>query len=129
MVGDDKTGSSPADDERIDALTGTVMHGEPRLVRVGHYWTEFAPEGHILFCRNIDQPGMIGQVCTILGKAGVNIRHMDVGPSIRKPRSYETQRPIEPALMVISVDNVIPQWALNEISQTGDIFGVKVVDL
>ncbi len=127
--GDDTTGSSPADDECTDILTGTVMHGEPCLVRFGSYWTEFVPEGRILFCRNIDQPGMIGQVCTILGKAGVNIRHMNVGPSIRKPGSYETQRSTKSALMAISVDNSIPQWALNEISRTGDIFGVKVVNL
>jgi D-3-phosphoglycerate dehydrogenase / 2-oxoglutarate reductase len=125
MVGDGETSTSPADDERIDTLTGTVMQDEPRLVRVGRYWSEFVPEGHILFCRNIDRPGMIGQVGTILGKAGVNIRHMDVG----KPQSSGTQRPADPALMVISVDNAIPQWALNEISQSGDIFGVKVVNL
>jgi D-3-phosphoglycerate dehydrogenase len=125
VKGDDETSPPPADDERIDALTGTVMYDEPRLVRVGRYWSEFVPEGHILFCRNIDQPGMIGKVGTILGKAGVNIRHMDVG----KPRSSGTQRPTDPALMVISVDNPIPQWALNEIRQTGDIFGVKVVNL
>ena len=31
--------------------------------------------------------------------------------------------------MAISVDNSIPQWALNEIGRTGDIFGVKVVNL
>ena len=43
-------------------------------------------EGLTLFCRNPDQPGMIGRVGTILGKARVNIRHMDVGPIIRTPR-------------------------------------------
>jgi D-3-phosphoglycerate dehydrogenase len=122
VMGDDETSSSSADEERIDALTGTVIHDEPRLVRVGHYWSEFVPEGHILFCRNLDQPGMIGQVGTILGKAGVNIRHMGVG----KPRPSGIT---DPALMVISVDDSIPQWALKEIGQTGDIFGVKVVNL
>ncbi len=125
IVSDGEASTSPADDERIDALTGTVMQDEPRLVRVGHYWTEFVPEGRILFCHNIDRPGMIGQVGTILGKAGVNIRHMGVG----KPRSSGTPRPVELALMVISVDNFIPQQTLNEICQSGDIFGVKVVNL
>jgi D-3-phosphoglycerate dehydrogenase / 2-oxoglutarate reductase len=125
VIGSDATSSSPANDERIDALTGTIMQDEPRLVRVGRYWTEFVPEGHILFCHNIDRPGMIGQVGTILGKARVNIRNMGVG----KPQSSGIQRPTDPALMVISVDNSIPQWALNEISQTGDIFDVKVVNL
>ena len=125
VIGDDETNSSLTHDERIDALTGTVMQGEPRVVRVGRYWTEFVPEGHILFCRNLDRPGMIGQVGTILGKAGVNIRLMGVG----KPRSTGTPKPTDPALMVISVDDAISQWALKEISETGDIFGVKVVNL
>jgi D-3-phosphoglycerate dehydrogenase len=120
--------SSLTNDEHIDALSGTVMHGEPRIVRVGRYWTEFVPEGYILFCRNIDHPGMIGHVGTILGKAGVNIRHMDVGPSVRKARAYDVERPTEPALMVISVDNSIPDWAMQEIRKASDIFGVKVVN-
>ena len=129
VLGDDETSTTPVNEERITALSGTVMHNEARIVRVGRYWTEFVPEGHILICRNIDQPGIIGQVGTILGKAAVNIRHMDVGPSIRKPRSDETQRPTEPALMVISVDGAIPQWAVNQIRESGNIFGVKVVNL
>jgi len=124
VIGNGETSSSAASDERIDSLTGTVIHDEPRVVRVGRYSTEFVPEGHILFCRNIDRPGMIGQVGTIIGKARVNIQHMGVG----KPQASGTQ-PTDPALMVISVDNSIPQWALKEIRQTGDIFGIKVVNL
>ncbi len=129
VVDDSQQASALGQNERIDALSGTVMHGEPRLVRVGRYWTEFVPEGYILFCMNIDRPGMIGRVGTVLGKAGVNIRHMDVGPSVRKARPYDAQRPTEPALMVISVDNPIPEWGLDEINQEGDIFGVTVVNL
>ena len=118
-----------ADEEPFEVFSGTVMHDEPRIVRVGRYWTEFVPEGHILFCRNMDQPGMIGLVGTVLGKAGVNIRHMDVGPSVRTARSYDAKSPNEPALMVISVDNPIPEWALEEINKAGNIFGVKRVTL
>ncbi len=129
VVNENAQETASVDDEYIDTLSGTVMHGEPRLVRVGRYWTEFVPEGYILFCRNIDQPGMIGRVGTVLGKANVNIRHMGVGPSVRKPRSYDPQRANEPALMVISVDNPILDWALEEIRGAGDIFGVKVVNL
>ncbi|MBO0796575.1 MAG: phosphoglycerate dehydrogenase, partial [Ktedonobacteraceae bacterium] len=74
-------GKPGSGDETVEVLSGTVLHGEPRIVRVGRYWTEFEPEGYILFCRNLDQPGMIGRVGTELGKANINIRHMDVGPS------------------------------------------------
>jgi D-3-phosphoglycerate dehydrogenase len=116
-------------DAQISVISGTVMHDEPRIVQIGRYWTEFVPEGPIIICRNIDQPGMVGMVGTVLGKAGVNIRHMDVGPSVRTARSYDPQRPTESALMIISVDNSIPEWALNEINQAGKFFDVKVVSL
>ncbi len=116
-------------DAQISVISGTVMHDEPRIVQVGRYWTEFVPEGPIIICRNIDQPGMVGMVGTVLGKAGVNIRHMDVGPSVRTARSYDPQRPTKSALMVISVDNPIPEWALNEINQAGKFFDVKIVSL
>jgi len=120
-------GKPGSGDERIEVLSGTILHDTPRIVRVGRYWTEFVPESYILFCRNYDQPGMIGRVGTILGKAAVNIHHMDVGPSVRTPRRQDI--PLDTALMVILVDDPIPEWALNELNETGDIFGVTMVKL
>ncbi len=120
-------GKPGSGDEYIDVLGGTVMQNEARIVRVGRYWTEFAPEGYILFCRNLDQPGMIGRVGTVLGKAQVNIRHMDVGPIVRSPHVRDIQHAPETALMVISVDDPIPAWALEEIGASGDIFGLNLV--
>lgn len=120
-------GKPGSGDDYVEVVSGTVMHNEPRIVRIGRYWTEFVPEGYILFCRNPDQPGMIGRVGTILGKARVNIRHMDVGPTARAPHTRDPRRSPDTALMIISVDDPIPDWALEEISGTGDIFGVTLV--
>lgn len=122
-------GKPGSGDEHIDILGGTVMHGAPRIVRIGRYWTEIVPDGYILFCRNYDQPGMIGRVGTVLGKARVNIRHMDVGPSERVPHRRGPQQPPDTALMLISVDEPIPEWALTEIGEAGDIFGLTLVKL
>ncbi|MEO8953839.1 MAG: phosphoglycerate dehydrogenase [Ktedonobacteraceae bacterium] len=125
-------GKPGSGDEQVEVLSGTVMHGEPRVVCVGRYWTEFVPEGYILFCRNPDQPGMIGRVGMILGKANVNIRHMDVGPIVRTPKvrngQWAQQAP-DTALMIVSVDDPIPDWALQEIVAAGDIFGLTLVKL
>ncbi|HLH63153.1 MAG TPA: phosphoglycerate dehydrogenase [Ktedonobacteraceae bacterium] len=122
-------GKPGSGDEHVDVLSGTVMHGEPRIVQVGRYWTEFIPAGYILFCRNPDQPGMIGRVGTVLGKANVNIRHMDVGPSSRMPHHRDAHRSTGMALMIISVDEPVPDWALEEIGAAGDIFGLTLVKL
>ncbi len=122
-------GKPGSGDEYVELLSGTVMQGEPRIVCVGRYWTEFVPEGYILFCRNPDQPGMIGRVGTVLGKANVNIRHMDVGPIVRTPHPRDAQRSLDTALMIVSVDDPIPDWALQEIGAAGDIFGLTLVKL
>jgi D-3-phosphoglycerate dehydrogenase len=122
-------GKPGSGDEHVEVLSGTVMHGGPRIVRVGRYWTEFVPEGYILFCRNPDRPGMIGRVGTVLGRAGVNIRHMDVGPIVRSPRAHGVEHSTDTALMIVSVDDPIPDWAIAEIRESGDIFGVTMVSL
>ena len=122
-------GKPGSGDEYVELLSGTVMQGEPRIVCVGRYWTEFVPEGYILFCRNPDQPGMIGRVGTVLGKANVNIRHMDVGPIVRTPHPRDAQLSPDTALMIVSVDDPIPDWALQEIGAAGDIFGLTLVKL
>ncbi len=56
---------------------GTVMRGEPHIVRINSYWLDIKPgQGYLLFCDNKDRPGLIGQVGTITGKANVNISSM-----------------------------------------------------
>jgi D-3-phosphoglycerate dehydrogenase / 2-oxoglutarate reductase len=123
-------GKAGSGDEHVSVLSGTVMHGEPRIVRVGRYWTEFVPEGYILFCRNLDKPGMIGRVGTVLGKAGVNIRHMDVGPSERSARHrYDPNTTPDTALMIVLVDDRPDDEALDAIRQAGDIYGITLVKL
>ncbi len=120
-------GKAGSGDEHIDTLAGTVIDGVPKVVRLGHYGTELAPTGYILFCRNYDQPGMIGRVGTVLGKANVNIRHMDVGPREQALPVGDTQPAT--ALMIVSVDQPVPDWALAEIGETGNIFGLTQVKL
>jgi D-3-phosphoglycerate dehydrogenase len=123
-------GKAGSGDEHVDTLSGTVMRDEPRIVRIGRYWPEFVPEGYILVCRNLDKPGMIGRVGTELGKVGVNIRHMDVGPSVRSTRHrYDPQGTPDTALMIVSVDDTLPDAVLEEISKAGDIFGMTLVKL
>jgi D-3-phosphoglycerate dehydrogenase len=65
----------------------------------------------------------------VLGKAKVNIHHMDVGPSERAPHPRDPQQPPATALMIITVDEPIPDWALAEIGEAGDIFGLTLVKI
>ncbi len=111
-----------------NVLAATITWGEERIVRVDQYATDFVPRGHILFCHNMDRPGMIGRVGTILGDAGVNIAHMDVGPVASS--SAGRGRPAGgEALMVLSVDDVVPQEAIEQIRHTENIFSITSVVL
>jgi D-3-phosphoglycerate dehydrogenase len=107
-------------------LAGTIAWGHARIVRVDRYSTDFAPYGYILLCHNMDRPGMIGRVGTILGNAGVNIRDMDVGP---QDTMRDVRHPRGQALMVLSLDDAVPEWALEQIRQTEDIFDLRMAKL
>lgn len=119
-------GVPAADGTAPNQLAATITWDEERVVRVDQYATDFVPQGHILFCRNVDRPGMIGRVGTILGDAGVNIGHMDVGP-VAGPHSRRGQSTGGEALMVLSVGDAVPEEAIERIRATPDIFGITTV--
>jgi D-3-phosphoglycerate dehydrogenase len=61
------------------ATVGTRV--EPRIVTVDGHTVEIPPAANMLVVRNDDRPGMIGLVGSELGRAGVSISSMAVGPS------------------------------------------------
>ncbi len=107
-------------------LAATITWGEERIVRVDQYATDFVPSGHILIAHNVDRPGMIGRVGTILGDAGVNIGHMDVGPIAG---AHAARADGGEALMVLAVGGVVPPDAIERIRLTEDIFSITSVVL
>src|SRR5499427_1842190 len=71
---------------------GTVFHdGSPRLLAMEGIPLEAQLEGTILYLRNRDEPGVIGQVGTALGQLGVNIATFALGR--RKRRNVYAQLP------------------------------------
>jgi D-3-phosphoglycerate dehydrogenase len=81
-------------DQETRRARGVVIGGKPRLVGIDDYTLEVVPEGHMLVCVNYDRPGVVGQVGTLLGEAGVNIAGMQLGRDVPGGR----------ALFVLTVD-------------------------
>ena len=52
---------------------------DPRIVRINGFYLEAVPEGHILILENQDEPGVIGNIGTLLGQKKVNIARMQLG--------------------------------------------------
>jgi D-3-phosphoglycerate dehydrogenase len=64
--------------ERV--MAGTVFgEVEPRILQIGRFRTELKPAGTVIAVRSVDQPGVIGQIGTLLGRLNVNIAAMDYG--------------------------------------------------
>ena len=73
VVGENSPGNSRT--REIEA----TLHRGPRVVRLDGVEIEFDPLAHVLLMRNEDRPGMIGQVGSQLGAAGVNIINFALG--------------------------------------------------
>jgi len=60
-------------------VAGTVFgKRDARIVRVNQFRLEAVPEGHIILCENDDSPGVVGNIGTTLGAAGVNIARISL---------------------------------------------------
>ena len=89
------------------------------IVEVDRFSLERALAGDVLITHHRDQPGIIGQLGTILGRHHVNIAGMQVG---RHQRGGE-------AIMVLNVDDIIPAEALAEIVASPGVGTAYVVSL
>ena len=67
--------------ERSTHVAGTLYGKQdaPRIVAIDDYIVDLPPSSHMLVVRNIDKPGMVGRVATIVGDHGINIDEMDLG--------------------------------------------------
>ena len=60
--------------DEVHVVTGGMEgDGGLRLLRIDGYHVEVEPRGHLLIFKNRDVPGVVGEVGTRLGAAGVNI--------------------------------------------------------
>ncbi|KAK3429203.1 hypothetical protein EUGRSUZ_E00620 [Eucalyptus grandis] len=73
-------------------VEGRVKDGIPHLTKVGSFEVDVSLEGSIILCRQVDQPGMIGTVGSILGEENVNVNFMSV---VDDQPSKETLKRIE----------------------------------
>jgi D-3-phosphoglycerate dehydrogenase len=105
-------------DRGTSEVAGTLFsHREPRVVRINEFRLEAIPEGYLLIFSNLDVPGVIGTIGTLLGKNQVNIAGMQLG----------RERPGGRAVSVVNVDAPIPTHVLEEIRRLPNIVFVKLV--
>lgn len=101
-------------------VAGTLLNGYGiRIVKVDQYAIDAEPEGHLVYIRHHDKPGVIGQVGTLLGRYDVNIATMQVG---RSDVGGD-------AMMMLSIDKPLTKEVLDQLSQLQGIRSVVEIDL
>ncbi|MFA7178712.1 MAG: phosphoglycerate dehydrogenase [Dehalococcoidales bacterium] len=102
------------------SVAGTVLRGEPHIVKVNEFWIDIVPTGrYFLFSDHMDRPGLIGAVGKITGEADVNVSHMYL--SREKPRGN--------ALMIMALDEPLGEEDMKKILNVPDVRNAKLVKL
>jgi len=107
-------------DAGTTTVAGTLLRGEPHIVRVDNYWIDIVPTGgYWLFSDHLDRPGLIGAVGMVTGNTDINISSMQVGRLEKRGR----------ALMILSVDKEVTEDVCQQLLAVPDVYSVKVVKL
>lgn len=112
-----KSGSAPG-----FTAEGTALHdGSPRLLQIDGIALEAHLEGTLLYLRNSDEPGVIGQVGAALGKQGVNIATFALGRRGTTPGSE--------AVALVRLDGKVGAEVLGPIHQIKAITEARLLHL
>lgn len=92
---------------------------DPRIVKINQFYVDAVPKGHMLVIYNIDKPGIVGQIGSILGRNNINIAGMTFGRA----------KPGGNAITVLNVDGAVSEKVLNKIRKARYIKEVKSIKL
>jgi D-3-phosphoglycerate dehydrogenase len=103
-------------------IAGTVLeHKHSRIVQIGPHKIMFIPEGKLAYVPHSNVPGVIGRVGSTMGEYNVNISKM-----VTSDGATDGSRD---AIMILNVDNDVPQGAIDRCLELEEIHEIKIIDL
>ncbi len=107
-------------DEESKTVEGTLFGKEDtRIVRIDEYHIEASPEGNMLVFSNVDSPGVVGKIGTILGKNNINIAGFNLSRRIVNGK----------AMAIVNLDSPLTDKAQDEINKISNIVFAKKISL
>lgn len=97
------------------SISGVVFEGTPKIISTNQFPIEANLSGNLLLLENLDVPGVIGSVGTLLGKKKINIAGFQLG----RNKLGGT------AVSLINVDNIVPESVLDELSNLPNVTSAK----
>jgi D-3-phosphoglycerate dehydrogenase len=99
-------------------IAGTVFGlNEIRIVRYDNFSLEINPFGNMLLYYNIDRPGMLAKVGSVLADKQINIAGLSLGRTVIGGE----------ALTVVNVDSPVDEKVINQISSIDGIKDIRAV--
>ena len=111
-------------DDGTTKVEGAVVFGAPRLLRVDGIHCEAPLNGHLVFLKNADVPGVIGYVGSVTGKNGINIASFSLG---RQEGAARDGAPLE-AIAVVETDEPVSEAVLKQILENKSITAARAVE-
>ena len=106
--------------QQENTVAGCVQpSGLPRLLEIDGIDVEAPLEGTFIYLRNLDVPGVVGRVGTVLGQQNVNIANFSLG---RRQRGQEAS-----AVAVVQVDGEISDKVLDALRCIETILLAKAI--
>lgn len=116
-------------EQEDQVIQGFVSANKPYISRLDRFKGEFVPRGTLLICRNFDSCGKIGFVGSLLGKAGVNIRFMNVAPLHEDEEGKAGDVEGNEALMILGVDGPVGDDVVKGLIGQEGVLEARVVTL
>ncbi|MBN2331729.1 MAG: phosphoglycerate dehydrogenase [Deltaproteobacteria bacterium] len=106
-------------DEGEHLMGGTVFADNVcRILFLDQFHLEMVAQGNYLYFKNIDKPGIVGKVGTVLGKHQINI----AGFNLSRVKGGK-------AVSFVSLDNEVPKEVIDELLEQDGLLEAKVVTL
>ena len=106
-------------DDLRRSIAGTVFSdGKPRFIQIKGINMEAEAGAHMLYTTNPDAPGIIGELGTIFGEAGVNIANFYLG----------RDKPGGDAIALLHLDAPVPQSVLEKLEKHENIQQAKPLE-
>ncbi len=105
----------------MDSDVAGTIYGKknPRIVKINKFRLELIPHGHLVIIHNVDKPGAIGCIGSILGEHGINIGRMHVGQAEDGERN----------IIFLRTDVTIPEAVQKQLRGMPLIKNVTVLEL
>lgn len=100
-------------------VAGTVMRGEPHVVRIDDFWLDFVARGYFLISEHTEGPGILGQVGTMVGDARINIESVQLGRQARGGMG----------MMVLGLDDPVTPDLLQQMNRLPSMLSSHMVKL